>query len=201
MGKKHNSFAMETLTMAKKRNNKLDEILQPLIRRLVFKKTVDQEDLDIILEITIKKVVHMLKALSVTLYLVEEDDKIHFSHVYFSDALYKNDRIKEKAYKDKEKELKNIVLNKNQGIVGDVITKGESYLCFDAQQDTHFFSDVDKTTGFVTESLITVPLKADNKNIGAIQIINKETGGAFSEEDMQLLEHVASYSAKIIQKV
>ena len=179
------------------------QVLNNLLKILVSKRELTEKDLDTVLEITIQKLVELVQAQAITIYSVGDDNLIYFTHVYFSEELYKdNDQLKE-AFQKKKERLQKLSLKRSQGIVGKVIDTAETYISLDAQNDPNFFSGVDKETGFQTKSMITVPLITDEV-IGAIQIINKnppEGPGLFTEKDRQLLEEVADYSAKIIQKV
>ncbi len=67
--------------------DKLNRIISPLLREIIFKKEITHEVLTTILKITIEKIVSTLFAESITLYLVDKD-KIKFSYVYFSPKLY-----------------------------------------------------------------------------------------------------------------
>ncbi|MEA1997040.1 MAG: GspE/PulE family protein, partial [Gemmatimonadota bacterium] len=179
------------------------QVLNSLLKVLVSKREITQKDLVTVLEITIQKLVELVRAQAITIYSVGDDEMIHFTHVYFSEELYEgNEQLKE-AYLKKSEGLRKLKLKKNQGIVGKVIEATETYISLDAQNDPNFYSGVDQETRFQTKSMITVPLITD-KVIGAVQIINKnppDGPGLFTEKDRKILEEVADYSAKIIQKV
>ncbi|MBA3053099.1 MAG: GspE/PulE family protein [Candidatus Omnitrophota bacterium] len=180
--------------------DKLNRIIAPLLREIIFKKEISPEVLNTVLRITIEKIVNSLFAESITLYLVDKD-KIKFSHVYFSPNLYKGNPALQKSYEAKRETLLKLTLPLNTGIVGKVISEGKSRVVEDVSKDADHAAGIDKDTGFQTRSMITSPLKADGKVIGAIQVLNKSIApGYFSESDAYLLEEVAQYSAKIIQK-
>jgi len=179
------------------------QVLNNLLKILVSKRQISEKDLDTVLEITIQKLVELVKAQAITIYSVGKDGLIHFTNVYFSEELYQKDDELLEAFKKKAERLRKINLKKGQGIVGKVIESAETYISFDTQNDPNFYSGVDEETGFQTKSMITVPVITDQV-IGCIQIINKnppDGPGLFTEKDRQLLEEVADYSAKIIQKV
>ncbi len=180
--------------------DKLNRIIAPLLREIIFKKEISPEVLNTVLKITIEKIVCSLFAESVTLYLIAKD-KIKFSHVYFSPELYKDNEALKKSYEAKRATLLKLTLPLNTGIVGKVIAEGKSRVVKDVAKDSDHATGVDKDTGFQTRSMITSPLKTDGKVIGAIQVLNKSIApGYFGESDSYLLEEVAQYSAKIIQK-
>ncbi len=182
----------------------LDKIINPLIKNLIAKKSVTDKDLNDVLNITIQKVVHSINALAITLFSLGKDDRIHFTKVYYSSVLYEGDEELGKAFKEKKEEMEQVTLDKDKGIVGKVISSGKSYFCQDAKCDPNFYSQIDGKTGFETKSMMTVPLKVDDKVIGAIQVLNKfgdEGITHFAEDDLAFLEEVSNYSAKIINKV
>lgn len=66
----------------------------------------------------------------------------------------------------------------------------------DAQNDERFNPDVDKKTGYKTETILCMPLKnKEGKMLGVFQLLNK-IEGAFTKDDEQFIEtlsiHVAS---------
>jgi len=196
---------MNKAAAKKKRKSTADEkqVLNNLLKILVSKREITEKDLETVLEITIQKLVELVRAQGITIYSVGEDNLIRFTHAYFSEELYKNDDKLREAFQKKTERLRKITLKRGQGIVGKVIETSETYISLDAQNDPNFSSGVDEETGFQTKSMITVPLVTDEV-IGAIQIINKNPPGSselFTEQDRQLLEEVSDYSAKIIQKV
>lgn len=89
-------------------------------------------------------------------------------------------------------------LRPNQGIAGWVMAHHQPVLVLDAASDPRFFSQMDKTTGFITHDLICVPLIARDVVIGVIELLNKRSG-VFGESDIRLLESVAAQAAIAIE--
>jgi PAS domain S-box-containing protein len=87
--------------------------------------------------------------------------------------------------------VRGIRLAAGQGIVGWVIKYGEPALVPDVSQDPRFFKQVDQDTGFITRSVICVPLKTEIETIGAIEVMNKKNG-SFTQEDLRLLSRMAT---------
>lgn len=81
-------------------------------------------------------------------------------------------------------------LKPGEGIAGHVVQKGEPLLVLDAQNDPRFCPRIDEAIGFVTRSILCVPLKVKDKIIGAIEVINK-LDGQFDENDLWLLNYMA----------
>lgn len=97
-------------------------------------------------------------------------------------------------------DISGISVEKNQGIVGAVTQSGESVIVVDASNDERFTKVVDEETGFVTKSMICVPLKNEYETIGCIELINKCSGASYTLEDLSLLEQMASLAAVAIEE-
>lgn len=78
-----------------------------------------------------------------------------------------------------------------EGIAGKVIEDGEAIMISDCQKDVRWSGKVDKTSGFVTRSMMCVPLVADDLPFGCIQIINKTDGTLFDEKDLYFEKKIA----------
>ncbi|MBE7004134.1 MAG: ATP-binding cassette domain-containing protein [Ruminococcaceae bacterium] len=87
-----------------------------------------------------------------------------------------------------------------QGIVGSVAKSGESIIVEDTSTDTRFSKSVDEETGFVTKSIICVPLKNEYETIGCVEIINKRSGASYTAEDLALCEQMAALAAIAIEE-
>jgi transcriptional regulator with GAF, ATPase, and Fis domain/multidrug efflux pump subunit AcrA (membrane-fusion protein) len=85
-------------------------------------------------------------------------------------------------------------LPEGKGVVGAVIQSQEPEVILDCSKDERFSKDVDSRTGFVTRSMICVPLVIDDETYGAIQIVNKRHGvnGQFVEDDRKLVMQLAA---------
>ncbi len=81
-----------------------------------------------------------------------------------------------------------------RGVVGACVEKNEPILINDSQNDPRFHSDVDRGTGYVTQSIVTLPLRRpDGIVIGALQVLNKP--GGFSASDVMILGLASTYAA------
>jgi adenylate cyclase len=90
------------------------------------------------------------------------------------------------------------VLN-SSGIAGAVFTTGQGLIIHDAYHDERFNQSVDEKTGYVTKSILCVPIRAArNEVIGVAQVLNKKDG-PFTEDDLMLLEAIANQTAIALQ--
>lgn len=93
-----------------------------------------------------------------------------------------------------------IEIPSDSGIVGESVRTASVVFSNDPYELPFFNSDVDKTTGYKTNSLLTTPLFNDmGVVIGAFQCVNKITGDCkFDNEDIALLKLVSTYAQKAL---
>jgi Nif-specific regulatory protein len=91
-----------------------------------------------------------------------------------------------------------IRIKKVSGIAGHVYRTGEALSIEDAYKDERFLRDIDRKTGFLTRSVLAVPLVTpDGRRIGVFQVLNKKSG-TFDSDDIELLDAFASQAAVAI---
>jgi len=84
------------------------------------------------------------------------------------------------------------------GLVGACIERNEAIVVNDTSQDPRFNKKVDLESGYITKSILTLPLHGmDGKPIGALQVLNKP--GGFTHEDVDLLGLCSAYSASTLE--
>ena len=87
-----------------------------------------------------------------------------------------------------------IRLLNNDGVIGAAFQTGRSIIIDDAYADPRFNPSIDHETGYLTKSVLCVPLcTAKGDVIGVAQALNK-VGGPFTERDQELLEGIAAQS-------
>ncbi len=111
------------------------------------------------------------------------------------------------ALGSKGAEVKRFSLNMGEGIAGWVAQNNRSLIVNDAENDARHFGDISKQVGYVTRSILAVPMRVKDKCIGVIEILNKKNVGLFEQEDLEWLEIFANQAAlavmnaKSLQKV
>jgi GAF domain-containing protein len=95
----------------------------------------------------------------------------------------------------KEKDLSGIRIRVGEGIAGTVAATGKPILVPDVAGDPRFSHKVDELTGFVTRSLICLPLIIQGKVIGVIEVVNPENPALFDEETLPELTILAEFVA------
>ena len=82
-----------------------------------------------------------------------------------------------------------------EGIAGTVVQNGKTTVVKDCQSDERWAGRFDEATGFVTRSMVCVPLINKYEVIGCIQIINKKDGSLYDDADVELCENLAMLTA------
>lgn len=80
------------------------------------------------------------------------------------------------------------------GVVGWVAQYTEDLIVPSTSLDERFFSGIDAKTGFITRSILCVPIVYAGNVIGAVEVLNKITG-SFNDEDAGLLRLMAPLMA------
>jgi HD-GYP domain-containing protein (c-di-GMP phosphodiesterase class II) len=97
------------------------------------------------------------------------------------------------------KALRQVRLNTQYGIAGQVARTGKPIVVNDASRSPNFHKIIDDTTGFATRSLICAPLAVHQKILGVIEVLNKQDGTEFGEQDLDAVISVANTAAMAIE--
>jgi len=100
------------------------------------------------------------------------------------------------SYRDQLTALKVPV---HTSVAGWVIQNSKPVVLPDVTEDPRYFKDVDLATGFVTGSLVAVPITWQEEMLGVLVAVNKSKHTHYTEEDLRILETLASQAAIIIQ--
>ena len=92
-------------------------------------------------------------------------------------------------------DLTGMSLSMGEGIAGTVVQQGKTTVVKDCQSDARWAGRFDEATGFVTRSMVCVPLINKYEVIGCIQIINKKDGSLYDDADVELCENLAMLTA------
>ncbi|HTP10304.1 MAG TPA: ATP-binding protein [Anaerolineae bacterium] len=139
-------------------------------------------DLAVVLERVIEQISTLLGAEGVSVLLSADHDELVFVATNSSSAALIGQRMPIGA-----------------GIAGEVIRTGQSVRVHDQGSRARIYRDIDQTNGFHTESLLAVPLKLRGDIIGVMEAVHTQPG-AFSSDDLRLLEAAASWATVAITK-
>ena len=86
------------------------------------------------------------------------------------------------------------------GIEGTVVQTGKSIRIENAESDPRFDGTLFDDLGLRVKTMLCVPLTASGETHGCIQIINKQDGSSYDEEELRLAERMASLAAMTIEE-
>ncbi|KAJ9591947.1 hypothetical protein L9F63_001549, partial [Diploptera punctata] len=86
-----------------------------------------------------------------------------------------------------------IRMNRDRGIAGLVATTGKMVNIKDAYKDPRFNKEVDLKTGFVTRSILCMPILGKNGVLGVVQLVNKQNAPCFTTTDENIFKTFSVY--------
>lgn len=91
----------------------------------------------------------------------------------------------------------------NDSIVGEVIASGKAVIASDLQCRNGAHRQIDAQTGFVTREIICIPVHSRSRSdaAGAIEVLNKKSGGGFNEEDRVFLEELGAHLQTVVDSI
>ena len=149
----------------------------------IMEQLLNVDDLDEALSLALQTIVKTLESKAgVVWYLDRKSDRLHsIFHIGPSD-------------------ISNTSIEKGMGIEGVVTSTGKSIVITDAETDPRFEPTVFDDQGFKTKTMICVPLNNNRETIGCIEIINKNDGQLYTDEELELCEHMANLAAFTIDE-
>lgn len=112
---------------------------------------------------------------------------------------------------ERSEQLRRVSVPAGHGIIGYVAQTGETVLVNDVHGDSRFYRQADQQSGFMTRSILCVPLRAPAIQlggergevaatiIGGAQALNKCDRQPFNPEEVALFETLASQAATVIR--
>jgi signal transduction histidine kinase len=110
-----------------------------------------------------------------------------------------NELVFDIPYGEKRELLRSYRMSMEEGIAGWVATHGTPAMVNEASGDERFSSGADVRTGFLTQSVICVPLQIKNRTIGVLEALNKVSSQGFNDDDLRLLSTLAAQAASAIE--
>ena len=99
----------------------------------------------------------------------------------------------------KGRDVKKFLLNPGEGVAGWVALHGRSLIVNDTDTDSRFHSDISKSIGYPTYSILAVPMRVREETVGLIEILNKKQKKYFTQDDLRWLEIFAVQAALAIE--
>src|SRR6201984_909325 len=149
----------------------------------VAKALTSSLDLDSILQTIMEKMAEYFRPDTWSLLMVDEEH----NELYFAIAVG-----------DASESLKSVRLKVGEGIAGWVAKHGEQLIVPDVYTDPRFAKRIDDMTKWRTRSMICVPLRAKQRTLGVIQLINCVLDN-FGDRELFFLQSLCDYAAIAIE--
>jgi diguanylate cyclase (GGDEF)-like protein len=91
-----------------------------------------------------------------------------------------------------------IRIQRGEGIAGKVAERGEPFLVKDLEDDPRIKQK--NRHHYRTRSFVSVPLKIADRVIGVLNLSDKTTGEVFDEEDLKLIQSIATHAAVVVER-
>ena len=175
MQKEHHEKKPAAVQELRRKANEADLLLD------IFKTVAAFETLDEILLAMVEITTRELKADRGTIFLNDPETGELYSRV---------------AQGNFQREIR--ILN-NSGVAGHVFTSGEGLIVHNAYENPHFNRAIDEQTGYVTKTILCVPIRTiKGEIIGVAQALNKKAG-RFTKAEQKLLEAMTAQAAIALQ--
>lgn len=100
---------------------------------------------------------------------------------------------------DNQPEAREFRLPIDRGIAGWVASNGIGQIVNDVEQDPRWFDGIARDVDFITHSIVCAPMRARDRVIGVMQVLNKNNGEPFTSQDLRLLTTLASQAAIAVE--
>ncbi len=149
----------------------------------VVSSTLDLKEL---LTKIMSKATEVMRCETSTVYLVDEQTHELYFHIVQGDP-------------NVGAKLQEIRLPLGTGLAGWCAQNNKPVIVPDTEKDPRFFKGADKKSGFVTRSMICVPMKLKDKVVGVLQVLNRKGDIPFNDHDLEMLENVANQAVSAIE--
>ena len=143
---------------------------------LIAQTITSSLDIDEVIQRTMAGINALLEVEAGSLLLLDEENE----ELYFKMTL-----------RGENKELTSHRLKLDEGIAGWVVSNNRPTISNHSQHDKRFSAKIDNAIGFDTKMVLCVPLIVQGKPIGALEVLNKQTG-YFDADDQELLASLAA---------
>ena len=98
-------------------------------------------------------------------------------------------------------QLSDVTVPAGKGIAGFVLSSGQPMAVADAVGEETFYAEVDKQTGYTTQTILATPLRYDGDVIGVLEYINRRGGPPFEPFTPEEMDRAAVYADSVASLV
>jgi signal transduction histidine kinase len=143
-------------------------------------------DLDQLLAVIVGEVQNVLNCEGAGVLLYDRDR---------DDFYWRTVRDRESFLSSAQEEIR---IPKDRGVCGWVFSSGEPALVNDALNDPRVYREVDTKSGFITRTMVCVPLQTRETRLGVLYALNK-VNGLFTDEDVEIMVALSSNVALALE--
>jgi len=163
------------------------EVEEYQLRLLFFNEIVEQanslNEVSELLEKVLQTIQRILKSSASKLLLINEG---------------KGEFYLQSSGDENQKNLEQIQINPDSGIIGWVACHGRPVVIKDAQIDNRFKPEIDTIPGIETKSVLAAPIMRGQNVIGVLELINKPGSHKFNEKDLAILTGFVDTEALVL---
>ncbi len=97
--------------------------------------------------------------------------------------------------------LRGVRIPLTDNAAGEAFRLGKPLTIQDIKSDPRHYKSIDKLTGFETRSLLAAPIFLMGGPVGVIEVLNKKDNANYTEEDVYILETLASQTSIVFQNL
>lgn len=97
--------------------------------------------------------------------------------------------------------LRGLHIPSGKGIAGFVFSSGQPIAVADVGQDTNFYAEVDRQTGYSTQTILATPLRFNGEIIGVLEFVNRIGEPPFEPFTPDEMDKAALYAEAIASLV
>lgn len=98
-------------------------------------------------------------------------------------------------------QLSDVLIPAGKGIAGFVLSSGQPMAVADAVGEETFYAEVDKQTGYTTQTILATPLRYDGEVVGVLEYINRRGEPPFEPFTPDEMDRAAVYADSIASLV
>jgi transcriptional regulator with GAF, ATPase, and Fis domain len=174
---------IEQLQMQLKQERFAEELHRLLASSTVTSLVLSPFSRSHLLETVVQTATHFLNARSSALFLIDETTQ---------------ELVFEVAVGPAAAEVKKLRVPLGHGIAGLVALTGQLMAVADVQEDPRLATDIAFAVNYIPENILCVPLFYDDRVIGALEMLDKQTGLSFNTDDMDMATRFANIAAVAI---
>ncbi|MCD6284640.1 MAG: GAF domain-containing protein, partial [Anaerolineae bacterium] len=141
-------------------------------------------DLDEVLDLVVRNAAELLDAQAGSLLLLDEDT---------------GELVFRTSSGPTGKHLVGLRIPAGKGIAGAAFSENRPIISEDTYRDSRWYPRFDEQSEFVTDSVLAVPLNARGRTIGVLEVVNRQEGQGFTQENGELLLAFGAPAAMAIE--